>query len=62
MVRRTSCAGACALACVLAVAPAPTAGFLASPLARIGAARSETGDGHGLRFHESDSSLACGVG
>jgi len=30
--RRTSCAGACAVACVLAVAPVPTAGFLASPM------------------------------
>lgn len=42
MVRRTSCAGACAaVACALAVAPVPTAGFMASPsLARMGAARS----------------------
>lgn len=41
MVRRTSCAGACAVACALVVAPAPTAGFLASSsMARIGAARS----------------------
>lgn len=53
MARRTSYAGACAVACALAVAPAPVAGFLAAPLARIGAARSETeisDDGRGCLF------------